>query len=134
MERKIIYPLSECKLGDTLLVNLSSYCADEYEVKIISDTDSSTQMIYYEFHKEQEGSGRFFPVSPGSFKYEYGMNLRIEIFSKNQLSLCEFFGSILDDRANNVGFSYNLFVEDNNGGDQDFNDIVISIHTWRTGE
>ena len=71
---------------------------------------------------------------PTSLYYNKGDNLTLEIYSDEEnLSVCDFFGSILDDRGFNKGFSYNLFIEDNNNGDDDFNDIVISIHTWRGG-
>lgn len=133
MQLKVTYPLAECKVNDTILINVASYCGAAFIVKLVAN-EGAEKTDFYIYEKARSSFGGFACRVPTSLYYNKGDNLTLEIYSDEEnLSVCDFFGSILDDRGFNKGFSYNLFIEDNNNGDDDFNDIVISIHTWRGG-
>ena len=133
MQLKVTYPLAECKVKDTILINVASYCGAEFIVKLVVN-EGGKKTDFYVYEKARNSFGGFECCVPTSLYFKEGDNLTLEIYSDEaKLSVCDFFGSILDDKGFNKGFSYNLFIEDNNNGDDDFNDIVISIHTWRGG-
>lgn len=131
MNREICYYLSECKAKDIVLLEISSSCDQEFYVKLVSNTDATTECLYYEATKPAESSSGIKQLVYHYFEYLYGENLRLEIYSNARLAYSESFGSIMDSHGNNVGFSYNIFCEDGRGGDQDYNDIIISVKTWR---
>lgn len=137
MSNKLIYYFPECKAGDTILLTLSAFCDVGFQVSIIGDTAESTQRVYKSIKKEKGNTKH--EVAHEVFKYEGEFNFRIEITkdsdSDSAMVYSDVFGPILDLDGGNAGFSYNIFVEDStdDGSDYDYNDLVISLNTWRGG-
>lgn len=80
MQLKVTYPLAECKVNDTILINVASYCGAAFIVKLVAN-EGAEKTDFYIYEKARSSFGGFACCVPTSLYYNKG-----DIFSWNYRS------------------------------------------------
>lgn len=123
---KETYYLGGIKKGDLILWDVCSQCANTFSVTIKDDNKTYATIGKDDYITELN------ILSHESALYDGGRNLRIEVEFDNpsvEIKTAVASGSIKNEKKNTIGHLYNYSLED--GDDADYNDVSISITSWK---
>ena len=73
MQLKVTYPLAECKVNDTILINVASYCGAAFIVKLVAN-EGAEKTDFYIYEKARSSFGGFACCVPTSLYYNMCMS------------------------------------------------------------
>ncbi|MCR4996332.1 MAG: hypothetical protein K6A61_03430 [Butyrivibrio sp.] len=123
---KQTYYLSGLKKGDIIMWDVCSQCANTFSVTIKDDNKTYASIDKEDYVTEVK------MLSHESALYEGGRNLRIEVeFTAPDVTIktATASGAIKNEQKKTIGYLYNYSLED--GTDADYNDVSVSVTSWK---
>ena len=123
--KKTFY-IKNLEKGDLMLWDVCSRCSNTFSVTI-RDDDTIYKDIYKDTYKKEVDV-----LSYGSAHYKGGKNLRIEVeFDDSSVDLkkAQASSAIKNEDNKTIGYIYTYNLEDAN--DEDYNDAVITLKSWK---
>jgi len=126
-KNKETYYLCGIRKGDIILWDVCSQCSNTFSVTIKDDNKTYATIDKDDYSTELK------ILSHESALYDGGRNLRIEVefgTPSVEIKTAVASGPIKNEKKNTIGHLYNYSLED--GEDADYNDVSISITSWKS--